>query len=119
MESAASRRPSEAPAFGRLRIILWILLLAAAWEFVAPGPGRFFLLASGRGRVLGGGRSGAICRKTTLRRSFGSKDRVLPIQQVLSPSGNNRSTAAWSSPTFGLIWLRHWPDSFRPPHSPP
>jgi hypothetical protein len=41
MESAASRRPSEAPAFGRLRIILWILLLAAAWEFVARGPVRF------------------------------------------------------------------------------
>ncbi len=35
------RQPSEAPAFGKLRIVLWILLLAAAAEFVARGPVRF------------------------------------------------------------------------------
>jgi Glycosyltransferase family 87 len=41
METTARRLPSEAPAFGGLRTILWILLLVAATEFVVRGPVRF------------------------------------------------------------------------------
>ena len=39
--AAAARRPSEAPASKNLRIVLWILLLLAATEFVVRGPVRF------------------------------------------------------------------------------
>jgi hypothetical protein len=41
MDAAAQRQPPKAPAFGSLRIILWILLFAAAAEFVVRGPVRF------------------------------------------------------------------------------
>ena len=41
MDATAQRQQPAAPAFGNLRIILWILLLAAATEFVARGPVRF------------------------------------------------------------------------------
>jgi Glycosyltransferase family 87 len=41
MDATAQRQQPAAPAFGNLRIILWILLFAAAAEFVLRGPVRF------------------------------------------------------------------------------
>ncbi len=41
MEAIAQRQRPRAPAFGNLRIILWIFLFLAAAEFVVRGPVRF------------------------------------------------------------------------------